>query len=96
MNNRSDYLKRKDSATLMSDALAEAGDNLGTVAWCYLSDDRISWIIPKCPFCGNKHTHGSAALGSRVSHCQGNKSGYYLVPSSRWFKNENESFIESE
>jgi hypothetical protein len=35
------------------------------------------WVIPKCPHCGRKHTHGGGApgedprayLGGRVAHC---------------------------
>lgn len=47
---------------------------------CYL------WIVPDCPLCGGKHTHGGGALsndprellGHRVAHCAV-VGGYVLV-----------------
>ena len=46
------------------------------------------WVIPKCPYCGKKHTHGGGArgddprayLGGRVAHCgTGEWRDYWLI-----------------
>ena len=46
------------------------------------------WVIPRCPFCRRKHTHGGGAtgedprayLGGRVAHCgTGEWREYVLV-----------------
>ncbi|MBF8187311.1 hypothetical protein ITP53_16540 [Nonomuraea sp. K274] len=44
------------------------------------------WIIPSCPFCGSRHTHGAGRdgnrSGSRVAHCTTSspKPSYRLTP----------------
>ena len=39
------------------------------------------WDVPKCPYCGARHYHGSGD-GLRLSHCPDSKkkSRYYLLP----------------
>ena len=46
------------------------------------------WVVPRCPHCGRKHTHGGGGrhddprqfLGGRVAHCgAGEWREYYLV-----------------
>ena len=45
------------------------------------------WIVPSCPFCGKRHTHGGGPLdgdpreylGGRASHCWLGDGGQYIL-----------------
>lgn len=41
------------------------------------------WVVPKCPFCGKRHSHGSGE-GLRTAHCTDSypRDSYYLVERS--------------
>jgi hypothetical protein len=54
------------------------------------SDPVYSWVVPVCPLCGHKHSHGAGTephkvdelLGHRVAHCpkgHNHIQGYILV-----------------
>lgn len=37
-----------------------------------------SLVVPACPFCGRRHTHGGTVGGVRLSHCLRDPSAYLL------------------
>ena len=61
-------------------------------AECFLINSKPFrlWIVPRCPWCGKRHTHGAGRpqdnpqdfLGHRIAHCSNNIAlgrGYDLV-----------------
>ncbi len=60
------------------------------IARCYLKEAKTVrlWIVPRCPWCGKRHTHGAGCtqdnpldfLGHREAHClNGSGRDYVLV-----------------
>ncbi len=69
-------------------------DHTTKIARCYLKESETvrSWIIPRCPWCGKRHTHGGGKvtenphdfLGHRIAHCSvGSGRDYELVELDR-------------
>lgn len=64
-----------------NETIAEAVLTKGRDCWL--------WVVPTCPLCGGKHTHGGGSyqddpremLGHRIAHC-GTGGDYHLVERS--------------
>lgn len=62
-------------------------------AWCDLvipaGRQTRFWVVPRCPWCGRRHTHGAGAhggnpfdrLGERAAHCRGARDRAYILQS---------------
>ena len=72
---------------IFSNATIGTPDNIPSVAaWADPSHQGWHLIVPECPFCGKRHTHGGGDTelppnyGVKTAHCTPNGGQYNLVP----------------